>query len=231
MRTILYGALLAFGVPAMGLAQQVPAVVLEYEEVLTDPAGTKTVVESGTHTFANDGRQRVDRVVNGERVSRILLPASGERIEVNQTLGVGVRGPNYGSFAAPALERPGLSPRPIQPGTDEHGLVTSAINQSGSVGGVSLGSRAVGVLLLDGYRYSPSSCPGGSVRCDVELWFYHPESQTHYELIEMVRGVTEADGTNWSVERRVISAARTTVSAATFETPAGIEIRDRQRQR
>lgn len=64
----------------------------------------------------------------------------------------------------------------------------------------------------------------------MEFWFYAPPGNPNQpELIEMVRMVTEADGTTWGMERRVTSSARTTVDASDFAVPAGIEIRDRRR--
>lgn len=175
--------------------------------------------ETGVHTFLPDGRQRIDREVNGESTSEIYLPATAsagaERIEINHALGFVRRGPAamMTGRSTVFMERPlGRETRfgPSEPAPSE------GIDEE------SLGTRAFGPLLLHGYRVA---FPDGVVR---EGWRYvFPNGLDHIELEYSMRGVSP-DGTEAETGKRIVESGRVSVSPTTFDNPIpnGMRVQD-----
>ena len=74
-------------------AQPVSVLRVDFVREMTDGSGNRTVIERGHHFIADSGAYLMDKVSNGERISEIWLPASGERVVVNHDLRFAIRGP------------------------------------------------------------------------------------------------------------------------------------------
>ena len=206
------------------MAQAVPVVSISYQKVAVDADGNRTVMETGTHVFAEDGRYRLDRLANGERVTRIRVPATGERIEINHTLRVGVRGPINGSFAVPVLDSPPLATT-LRPGMTLYQLRMAERASGAAQSSTPLGTKTAGGVLLQGFR-SVQGC-FFNWRCDTEVWIHAPADNSKPEVVEKTIRMTGPDGSMVRYETTITASARTTASDATFAPPAGIVMRDR----
>lgn len=217
LRTLVgVAALLALASPPdYAAAQGVSAVRVEYEKRSATSETGWTVVETGTHMIADDGRYRLDRVVAGERTTRIHLPDRGERIDINHSLGVGVRGPLTGAFAVPA-EKP-LS-RMLRGGADD----TSYLQRGQSM--TAIGTRQRGPLLLQGFSLTAPCLE--TWNCYVEVWIHAPQLDGQPQVLERTLTQTGADGSVYS-NTTIVSSERTSTGNSTFAPPAGIAIENR----
>ena len=82
-------------------AQPVSVLRVDFVREMTDGSGNRTVIERGHHFIADSGACLMDKVSNGERISEIWLPASGERVVVNHDLRFAIRGPPGRGLADP----------------------------------------------------------------------------------------------------------------------------------
>ena len=82
-------------------AQPVSVLRVDFVREMTDGSGNRTVMERGHHFIADSGAWLMDKVSNGERISEIWLPASGERVVVNHDLRFAIRGPPGRGLADP----------------------------------------------------------------------------------------------------------------------------------
>lgn len=206
-------AVLAVGaLPAS--AQDVPTIEVEYQKAQLGADGVWEVVETGTHFFADDGRYRLDRRIGGETITRIRIPASGERIEINHALGIGMRGPDEGTFTIPA-EGPTL-PRSRR----------SAAAPFGGIQMTSIGARARGPLLLQGFSLAAPCLT--TWECELEVWIHAPRAVgARPAVLERTIRQTRPDGTELTSTTVITSSERTTTDSAAFAPPADIPIRDR----
>ena len=226
---------------ATAVAQDVPAVQVSYEAIMTDRAGQVRVHETGMHTFANDGRRRHARTVQtfagdghrllsneaGETVVRIWLPdafGSGERIEINQMLGVAQRGPYASDFRLPALERPANEMRKVSPDSLEFREMMQFFRNGGGYRSEDLGKKAVGPLLLQGSRLTVPASAAMPASYSENWYAFLPDG--NMLVLESIFVETYEDGTTASTNMRVTRAARTTVSAGTFSVPPGLTVYD-----
>ena len=132
-------AVFASGGPS---SAQVAGTVLEveYVSVTIDPEGNETPYGEGTHYMGTDGSHRHDQVVRGERISHYRLPGADARVSVNHELGVAVGSGMQDLPWDPTTRRRVAGPLPTPP-------LDSIVPPE------SLGGRALGPLLLNGYAH------------------------------------------------------------------------------
>ena len=194
-------------VPTAALAQALPAIRADYV-ARTSIDGEVVKLVEGAHIFAEDGRRRHERVVDGERTAELFLPGR-EQININYTLGVAQRG-------RAGVQMPRL-PRVEDPA---HGQRLRLARQPARREVLTpLGEQARGPLLLRGFRIEQEHrffehwlyCPGGWDRAYIEM--------------ESVLRQTIHDGREVVVEKQLTSVTRTTVDATLFSVPEGLSVK------
>ena len=217
--------------PVTVAAQDVSVIEVNYQATVTDWHGDVRLAETGTHTFARDGRHRLDREVNGERTTRLSLPdrgvGGGERIEINHTARVARRGPlNMRTGPFLALERPFSEPgdREILPDSLEHREAMDFFSRGGGQPAESLGVKAVGPMLLHGQRVS-FPAQNGFPAAYLETWSYQLPDGEMIDL-EIVDISTLDDGRTAQSSMTIQRAVRTTVPASYFTMPTGFRVQD-----
>lgn len=167
-------------------------------------------VGAGSFVFADDGRIRHDRVNrNGElMVSHIWDTDGGRRIDVDHTMrtAIAVAGDmvrdSTGAVRVPAPGgRPGAYSTELLP----------------------LGPRAVGPLVLEGYR---ADIPAGQGRpaAVMEMWGYRPPGQDRMHFLERTTRSTNPDGSPYFSETKVVFIQRAPADDAAFDIPAGVTV-------
>ena len=183
--------------------------------------------EVGTWTFAPAGHWRVDREVNGELTTEVLIPGDrpgeGERIEVNHTLGTARRGPLslMPGQRTVEFERALTRRRTVLPGTAEHQAAEAALERGEGVRAEYLGQVGLGPLVLHQYR---SEFPNGMVIDTLRYQFQNGDSI----IIEQTVEQTAPDGTPAVQRTQVMSSARVAFDAAVFTDaiPRGLPVQD-----
>ena len=195
--------------PAAALAQAVPAVQAGYvARTILD--GEVIKLEEGTHVFAEDGRRRHERRVNGERTAELLLPGR-EQIHINYTLGVVQR--------APAGVQMPLLPRMEDPSHGQRLQLAAPPAYGEVVEPTLLGEQARGPLLLHGFRVEQANR-------FFENWLYFPDGRGKpFVEMESVLRQTTHDGHEVIVEKQLLDVMRTTVDASLFNVPEGLVVK------
>lgn len=183
--------------------------------------------EVGTWTFAPAGHWRVDREVNGELTTEVLIPGDrpgeGERIEVNHSLGTARRGPLslMPGQRTVEFERSLTRRRTVLPGSPEHRAAEAALQRGEGVRAEYLGQVGLGPLILHQYR---SEFPDGMV---INAWRYQMQNGDSL-VIERTIEQTAPDGTLAVQQTRVMSAERVAFDEAVFtqSIPRGLPVQD-----
>ena len=174
---------------------------VEYVSVTIDHEGNETPYGEGTHYIGADGSHRHDHVVRGERITHYRLPGAGARVAVNHELGVAVGSRMEELPWDPTTRRRGAGPPPMPP-------LDSVVPPE------SLGGRAFGPLLLNGYVHDV-----GGIR--TELWSYeHPMSVTNprdYPPVVVEIIISTPDGRQFV--SRATAARRIPASSDVFTVP------------
>ncbi len=220
-------ALILLALPTFVQTQQS---VIQFDYVATETVdGVIVQRDEGVHYFSPDGDYRHDRLVNGERTSEIRL-ANGERIAVNQALGVAVHSRSGAPVGDLALERPVISSSDVLPGTLEDRAIRAGIESGGPVTELSsIGVQARGPVLLHGYQ---GSLPpwGQLVSDDLEMWQYLHNTATGGTVpftVESISTSVYSDGTTVEVATRLTNVVRASVPSGFFDVPAGVSVRSR----
>lgn len=183
--------------------------------------------EVGTWTFAPAGYWRVDRQVNGELTTEVVMPGDapgeGERIEVNHSLGTARRGPLNVMPGERTVElEPTLTRRrTVLPGSPQHRSAEAAIARGEGVRAEFLGQVGLGPLVLQEYR---SEFPNGMVINTRRYQFQNGDSIVIEQTVEQ----TAPDGTPGVQATRVTSAERVAFNEAAFTEaiPRGFRVQD-----
>ena len=193
---------------------QATFVHFSYETTLRDSGGNIVRTEEGAHYFAMDGRHRHERMVDDMRLVEITFPDSGERIALNYSLGLAARGPAQMRFAIPGTVRP-LSGR--QAGGS---MVVPGPPPEGGVRAESLGTRARGPILLEGFRSVLPLSGTGTSRV-TEKWDYAPvRPGPAYNVEETTEILRDDDGSRLATLSTVAtSISRVPADEALFAIP------------
>lgn len=194
-------------VPAAALAQELPVIQAEYlARTILD--GEVAEQEGGTYLFTADGRQRLERVVNGERTAELIFPDAAEQVNINYNLGVVHRGPV--GLPLPRLEQPVFTnPMPHRDSSAAETVMTP------------IGEQARGPLLLHGFRME-------GVGRTHEIWFYVVTTsggKTRAIELESVLRQTLHDGREVVIEKRLVEATRVAADARMFGIPEGLTVK------
>lgn len=204
---------------------QAPTVIeVTYTTTAQDATG-EIQYEAGTYYFGRDG-YRHDRTVNGERTS--LLVRGGQRVEMNHDLNVAVRGPADGNFSVPMMEPTGS--RVVTGGRAsamrERQMRRNPQPEVARYNKESLGTRALGPLLLQGFRHTfePSSENGFSRVA--EHWIYVRPDGLPEGLEESETVYTASGDVFWSRVKSVVSARRVARDPEMFDVPGRFQVRE-----
>lgn len=207
-------------------AQAQTVIEVAYTTIAQDATG-EIQHEVGTYYFGRDG-YRQDRTVNGERTS--LLVRGGQRVEINHDLSIAVRGPTDGSFSVPMLEPTGsrvvtgarasamrerLMERNRQPEAVEYNYNNE-----------SLGTRALGPLLLHGVRHTFEPRSENGFPRVVENWIYVRPDGLPEGIEESETVYTTSGDVFWSRVKSVVSARRVARDPEMFDVPDRFRVRE-----
>jgi hypothetical protein len=178
--------------------------------------GPETLVEQGTISIAPDGRYRIDRQKNGVASAEIVDVTMHRRVILDLQKHTALSGT---MLMAPIV--PGPGPRPT-----EQSLPHSAEELDRSE--VSLGTRVVGGLVLEGTRQTVTSqrASGSLVVNTAEMWIYRfagPE----FVLVELrLTSEDSVDPRRPVDEQRIVNVSRVRGSDELFKIPAGFSVVD-----
>ena len=88
-----------------------------------------------------------------------------------------------------------------------------------------LGPRAVGPLVLEGFRADVPARQGRPAAV-MEMWGYRPPGQDRMHFLEQTTRSTNPDGSPYFSETRVVYIQRVPADDTVFNIPAGIAIDD-----
>lgn len=187
-------------------AQVLSVVKADYARVLNGEQ-----IGAGSFIFADDGRARHDRVArNGDVMLSHIWDADGDRqIDVDHTLRTAVAASggmvrdSTGAVRVPAPGWVGGNRTEMQP----------------------LGPRAVGPLVLEGFRADIPARQGRPAAV-MEMWGYRPPGQYRMHFLEQTTRSTNPDGSPYFSETRVVYIQRVPADDTVFNIPAGIAIDD-----
>lgn len=199
----LFVVVLLVSLAAPGAAQELLIVHYEAEGI-----------ETGSHIFGPGGLYRWDRTSHdGESLSMIFN--GPERIEINHSLGVAVRGAAEDtSFEVPAHGQTFPLPEAVHPESAEYASLVAAIERGDVLEIEDLGARARERLLLQGYRTVEETPSGTSIR---EWWEYTSPAGRTVEL-----EYSYSDGGS-----QLITGIERISVAGMFSMPAGLDVVDR----
>lgn len=171
-------------------------------------------IETGSHIFGPGGLYRWDRTSHeGESLSMIVN--GPERIEINHSLGVAVRGAvEDTSFEVPAHGQTFPLLEDVHPDSPEYEGLVAAIESGAALEVEGLGARARERLLLRGYRTTEETSTGMSIR---EWWEYTSPAGRTVEL-----EYSYSDGGS----QQITGIERISV-AGMFSMPSGLDVVDR----
>ena len=171
-------------------------------------------IETGSHVFGPGGLYRWDRTSHeGESLSMIVN--GPERIEINHSLGIAVRGAvEDTSFEVPAHGQTFPLMEEVHPDSLEYEILATAIERGDALEVEDLGARARERLLLQGYRTTEETSTGVSIR---EWWEYtSPDGRT----VELEYSYSDGGS------QQITGIERISV-AGMFSMPSGLDVVDR----
>lgn len=203
--------------PSALLAQEVSVIRADFVRERIDASGSTVRVESGHHFIATDGTYLMEKVSYGERVAEVWLPNSGERITINHTLRVAVRGPLDGRWPIPSVrggvDYPSAPPPPAAPVPPPPlGTVSYPIED--------LGQRSYGLFSATGTR-QVLAAQNESEDTVIETWVWGNPSALKPVLMEI--SFTSASGVD---AMRITAVRRMTVPLSLFDAPEGYNDHD-----
>ena len=151
-----------------------------YEHTMQETGQPLKIIETGTYNIASDGRYRIDRRSSDASTFELFDPVRRTRTVVNPEQ---QRAFVHNSSVPWISARAGQMPRSI-PGLDPdklNSLIEESLPEMRIIGNMglspnqeSLGTRTIGILEIEGFRYAETMANGTEV--SIELWFYFPES-------------------------------------------------------
>ena len=196
---------------ALLCSDSVPAQVLSVVKADYARVRNGEQIGAGSFVFADDGRIRHDRLArDGDVMMSHIWAADGDRrIDVDHALRTAVAavaGMVRDSTGAVRVPAPG-------PGW---GYRTEMLP---------LGPRAVGPLVLEGFR-ADIPAREGQPAAVMEMWGYRPPGQDRMHFLERTTRSTNPDGSPYFSETRVVYIQRVPADDTVFNIPPDIAIDD-----